>query len=145
MMTFGWAASSCLLLLLKTPRSIARRAHITGNAQKREKAASQGLVVIVVGGEHPTLAMSSRLHSNQNFYYVNIAQHVASRCFECVMLMLGPCLVCVVFGLISVEVIAYFKYLLPLHADRHDSPLLWWCHTLWTVNLLVNSLFNYVS
>ena len=85
------------------------------------------------------------LHSNQNFYYINIAQHVASRLFECVMLLLGPCLVTVVFCLISVELFAYFKYLLPLHADRETTPIAWVVHVLWTINLLINSMFNYVS
>ena len=45
--------------------------------------------------------------SNQNFYYINVIQHVASRVFECFMLVLGPCLVSVVFVLISVELVAY--------------------------------------
>ena len=83
--------------------------------------------------------------SNQNFYYINVIQHVASRAFECFMLVLGPCLVSVVFVLISVELVAYFKYLLPLHASWEETPLLWCAHVAWTLNLLVNALFNYVS
>ena len=51
----------------------------------------------------------------QNFAIINAIQKIVMTMFDMFMLVLGPCLICVVFAIVTGELYVFFKYLLPMH------------------------------
>uniref|UniRef100_A0A7S2FY83 Palmitoyltransferase n=1 Tax=Octactis speculum TaxID=3111310 RepID=A0A7S2FY83_9STRA len=87
-------------------------------------------------------AIIERLSSNQNFRYLIAMQKIVGMLFDAFMLVLGPCLITVVFGIVTGELYAFFTFLLPLHAKTFS---IWWIlNAVFAVYLAFSSLFNYV-
>jgi len=82
------------------------------------------------------------LYNNENVKYLRLAQMVAGYAIDWFMLFLGPCLIVLVFSIVSCELYSFFTVLLPFHAEMWTVP--WLLNSAFACFLAVNILFNYV-
>eukprot|EP00640_Fibrocapsa_japonica_P002187 CAMPEP_0113935984 /NCGR_PEP_ID=MMETSP1339-20121228/2995_1 /TAXON_ID=94617 /ORGANISM="Fibrocapsa japonica" /LENGTH=342 /DNA_ID=CAMNT_0000938297 /DNA_START=54 /DNA_END=1082 /DNA_ORIENTATION=- /assembly_acc=CAM_ASM_000762 len=83
------------------------------------------------------------LTSNQNFEYIFWIQVFFTIIFDWVMWILGPLLIMLAIGLLTVIVYLYFSLLLPL---LHSVGSFQYClHFIWAVFLAFNIFFNYLN